>query len=273
MSAARGAAPVDGGTRAFTWLVRAGFGARGLTYGVIGGLALALALGAGREPVAPNQQGALALIARAPLGRVAVLAAAVGLLAFAIWKLWQAVFGRGPEGGGGPALKDRVANASAGAAYLAFFAVAISVVAGTDNSGSDEPRQTAAGVLGWPGGPVLVAIAGLTLIAVCAYQAWDGLRVGFVHDNKTEEMSVEEHRAFLVLGRVGLVARALVFGLVGYFLVRTAIDFRAANAVGVDGALERVRDEPYGPWLLGLTAAGLLVFAVFSLFEARYRRL
>lgn len=240
---------------------------------MIGGLALALAAGAGRGPVAPNQQGALALLARAPLGRAAVLAVAVGLLAYAIWKLWQAAFGRGPEGGGGRAVMDRLANVGGGLAYLAFFAVAVSVVAGTDSSGSDEPRNTAAGVLGWPGGPVLVAVAGVALVAICAVQAWDGLRLDFVRDNKTEEMSVEAHRAFLVLGRIGLVARALVFGIVGYFLVRTAIDYDAANAVGVDGALERVRDQPYGTWLLGFVAAGLLVFALFSIFEARFRRL
>src|SRR5205823_5505771 len=135
--AARRGARVDGRTRAFTWLVRAGFIARALTYGVIGALALALAAGAGRGPVAPNQQGALALVARAPLGRAAVLVAAVGLLSYAVWKLWQAMAGRGPEGGGGPALKDRLGNAGAGLAYLAFFAVAVSVVAGTDSSGSD----------------------------------------------------------------------------------------------------------------------------------------
>src|SRR5581483_11254422 len=97
-------------TRPFRWAVRAGFVARSVTYGVVGAIALALALGAGAAPAAPNQQGALALIAKAPLGRVAVAVAAVGLLAYALWKLGQAAFGRGPEGGGDAELKDRIAN-------------------------------------------------------------------------------------------------------------------------------------------------------------------
>src|SRR5579871_6288614 len=83
-------------SRPFELLVRAGFVTRSVTYGVVGGIALALAVGAGSAPAAPDQQGALALIASVPLGRVAVAVAAVGLLAYALWKLGQAAFGRGP---------------------------------------------------------------------------------------------------------------------------------------------------------------------------------
>jgi hypothetical protein len=64
-----------------------------------------------------------------------------------------------------------------------------------------------------------------------------------------------------------------VFALVGYFLLRTAIDFSPGQAVGVNGALARLQHEAFGPWLLGLVALGLLTFAAFSLFEARFRRL
>src|SRR5580700_11374229 len=85
-------------SRPFRVLVRIGFVARALTYGVIGGIALALALGAGAAPASPNQQGSLSLIARAPLGRVALVVVCIGLLSYALWKLGQAAFGRGPEG-------------------------------------------------------------------------------------------------------------------------------------------------------------------------------
>jgi Domain of Unknown Function (DUF1206) len=86
-------------------------------------------------------------------------------------------------------------------------------------------------------------------------------------------MSPLERRIFTTLGRIGLSARAIVFGLVGYFVLETAIDFNPHEAVGLDGALARVHHEPYGPWLLGLAAAGLLVFALYSLLDARYHRL
>ena len=270
--ARRGALEVQR-SRPFELLVRAGFVARGATYGVIGAIALALAVGAGSAPAAPNQQGALELIANAPLGRVAVAVAAAGLLGYALWKLSQAVLGRGPEGGGHPDLKDRVANAAGGVVYLLFFAVAVRILFGSSSSGSNTPSRAAAGVLGWPGGPVIVGAAGAGLIAISAYQAWDAWRGQFARDSKLREMSPLERRAFTVIGRVGLIARALVFMLVGYFLVKTAISFNPREAVGLDGVLARVHHEPFGPWLLGFVAAGLLVFALHSLFEARYRRL
>jgi Domain of Unknown Function (DUF1206) len=260
-------------SRPFELLVRAGFASRGLTYGVVGAIALALAVGAGPAPAAPNQQGALAFVAQAPLGRVAVAVAAAGLLAYALWKFGQAAFGRGPEGGGGPKPFDRIASAAGGVAYLAFFAVAVRILFGSSSNSSSQPSKTTAGVLGWPGGPVLVGIAGAALIAISLYQAYDAVRGDFADDSKLGEMSRAARHAFMVLGRVGLLARALVFVIVGYFLVRAAIAFDPRDAVGLDGVLARVHRQPFGPLLLAIVAAGLLVFAVFSLFEARYRRL
>jgi hypothetical protein len=86
-------------------------------------------------------------------------------------------------------------------------------------------------------------------------------------------MTPAQHHAFLRLGQVGLIARAGVFTLIGYFLIRTAIGFNAREAVGIDGALKRLHHQDLGPLLVGVTAAGLLTFAVFSLAEGWYRRL
>ncbi len=259
-----------GRSRPFHWLVRAGFGARGLTYGVVGGIALALALGAGSAPAAPNQQGALELIDRAPLGRVAMVVIAVGLLAYAVWKLAQGIVG---EPLAGDELFDRVSNTAGGVVYLGFFAIAVRVLAGSGSSGSSAPRHAAAGVLGWPGGRFLVGATGVVLIAISLYQIYAAWRGDFVRDSKTGKMNREERRGFVVLGRIGLIARALVFALIGYFVLRTALVYKPSEAVGLDGALARIHHQSLGPYLLGLVAAGLLVFALFSLLEARYRRL
>ena len=69
-------------TDSFEGLARAGLVARGVVYGIIGILALKLALGDGGE--ATNQQGALQTIAQGPFGKVLLALMAIGLLGYAV---------------------------------------------------------------------------------------------------------------------------------------------------------------------------------------------
>jgi hypothetical protein len=254
-------------------LVRAGFVARGVTYGIVGALALALALDGSKGGTSASQQGALTLISRSSLGRVALILVAAGLLAYALWKLVQGVLGRGPEGGGGASVKDRVANLGGGIAYIVFFSVAVRTLVAGGGSSSGGPKSEATGVLGWPGGPVLVGLTGGTLLAISGFQIYEAIRGNFAEEAKTSRMGLDQRRLYMLLGRIGICARSLVFILVGYFLIKTAIEFDPSSAVGVDGALARLHRQTLGPVLVGVVAAGLLVFATFSLFEARFRRL
>ncbi len=259
---------------AFQWLVRVGFLSRAVTYGVIGVLAVAIACGAGTAGATPDQQGALKLIAGAPLGFVALAVIAAGLVSYALWKLTQAARGHGPEGGGGSGLGERLANGGGGLAYLAFASIAVRILVGAGaGSSNGAPRRATAGVLAWPGGPWIVGIVGAALMAVAAVQGYYGISERFMRQIKAEEMTNEQRRLFRGAGRVGLTARAVVFGLCAYFLIQSAVTYDPASAVGLDGALSRLHHQTWGPWLLGLVGAGLLVFAAYSLYEARYRRL
>jgi hypothetical protein len=232
-----------------------------------------MALGAGTAGTAPNQQGALSLIARAPAGRAALVLICAGLLGYSVWKIVLAIRGHGPEGGGAPEPMDRVANLGGGIVYLVFFWVALRTATGGSGNASGQSKQAAAGVLGWPGGQLIVGLGGIVLIGISLYQLYDALRGKFAEDSKTGQMDKREHDTFMLLGRIGLSARALVFALVGYFILRIAIDFKATKAAGVNGALVRLQQQPLGAWLLGLVALGLLTFAAFSFLEGGYRRL
>jgi hypothetical protein len=260
-------------TPAFRVAVRTGFIARGLTYAIIGAVAIALALGAGSNGQAPNQQGALSLVASAPLGSAALVVIAVGMAAYALWKLTLAAIGVGPDGGGGRGAKERLSNLAGGVVYVSFSALAVRVLAGSAGSQTREQHRTAAGVLSWPGGRELVGAAGVILIAICVQQAYEAWKGEFAQESKTGEMGARERRAFMLMGRSGLIARSLVFALSGYFLLRTAIDFHVSRGIGIDGALAEVHRQTDGNILLVVVGLGLLVFAAFSVMEARRRRL
>jgi fumarate reductase subunit D len=252
----------------FEWLARAGFVARGLIYGIIGILAIKLAIGVGGK--ATNQQGALKTIAQQPFGKVLLILVAIGLAGYALWRLIHATLGHGPENS--DTTFDRVAALGSGIVYGGLCAIAIQILLGS-GGGSGNTHKTTAGVLGWPAGTWLVGIAGALLIGIGLYQGYRGLSRDFLEDSKTEEMSARVRRWIKWIGTFGHVARMVVFGLVGVFLVKAAIDYNPAKAVGVDGALAKLAHHSYGPFLLGLVAAGLVAFGLYSLSDARYRRI
>jgi hypothetical protein len=64
-----------------------------------------------------------------------------------------------------------------------------------------------------------------------------------------------------------------VFCIIGAFLISAAVHSDAQQARGLDGALEWLAQQAYGPWLLGVAAAGLGAYGLFMLVEAKYRRL
>jgi hypothetical protein len=257
------------GARALGWLARAGLLARGVVYFVIGLLALELALGEGGKTT--DQQGAMKAIAGQSYGKVLLVALAVGLAGYAIWRLTRAVVGHGAEQRDDTG--DRIAALASGITYAALCVVAIDILVGSGSSSSSQKaKETTAGVLGWSGGPVLVAIAGLALIGVAIYQAYKGLSRNFLEDAKTGEMSESVRKAYTALGVFGLVARAVVFALVGYGVLKAAIEFDPKEAVGLDGALHQLTQTTLGPWLLGIVAAGLAGFALYSMADARYRK-
>ncbi len=267
------AAPAAAGERivrssVFEWLSRAGFVARGLVYAIIGVLALKVAVGAGGKLT--NQQGALHTVAHQSFGKLLLVLVAVGLGGYALWRFLRALLGHGPEGSDSGF--DRVAAFASGVAYAGMCAIAVEIVAGT-KGGSGSPKSAASGVFGWPAGAWLVGLAGVVLIGVALYQGYRGVTKAFLDDSKVGEMSSRMKAWIGWIGLVGHLARMVVFGLVGIFLIKAAVEYDPKKAVGLDGALAKLAHESYGPVLLGIVAAGLVAFALYSLSDARYRKI
>jgi hypothetical protein len=70
---------------------------------------------------------------------------------------------------------------------------------------------------------------------------------------------------------VGHLARGVVFTLIGAFVIRAAIEYDPKEAIGLDGALQKLAGAQYGPYVLGLTAAGLVAYGLYCLVDARFR--
>ena len=248
------------------WLARAGLVARGVVYGIIGILALKLALGDGGK--ATDQTGALKTISGQTFGEALLILVAIGLGGYSLWRLTRAAIGHGAEQR--DSTFDRISALDSGIAYGLLCITAIQILVST--TGPESTKQTTGGVLDWPAGPLLVGVAGAILIGVAVYQAYKGLARKFLEDAKTEEMSETVEKAYTALGVFGHVARAVIFALIGYGLIKAAVDYNAKEAVGLDGALRELAHASYGPALLGAVAVGLAGFALYSIVDARYRK-
>lgn len=260
------------GSPAFEAFARAGIAARAFVYAVVGVLALKLALGEGGK--ATSQQGALKTIAQGGFGKALLVLVAFGLGAYALWRLTRAALGHGVRQRDDA--KDRIAAVSSGVVYAGLCVTAIQILAGSgggsSSGGSGSPKGATGGVLSWTLGPLLVAVAGAVMVGIAVYQVKRALTTEFLEDSHTERMSDGVQHVFTVLAVAGHLARGVVFGLIGYGVAKAAIDYDPDAAIGLDGALRQLQDASYGPWLLGLVAAGLICFAAYAAFDARYRK-
>lgn len=251
-------------------LARVGYAARGAVYLIVGGLAVLAALGGSGS--APDSHDALTAVLSKPFGAVLLGALAFGLACFALWRLAQAGLDADHHGSGAKALVVRAALAVSAIvnAGLAVSAVRL-LVSFTGGQGGDAAAQDwTARLLQMPLGQWLVGAAGLAVVATGVATAWKGWKGGFMHHLAPQ---AGRHGWLKPMGRVGYLARGLVFLVAGGFLVAAALHANASEAKGLSGAMNALQEQPFG-WLLFLvTAAGLFLFGAFQVVVACYRRI
>jgi len=251
-------------------LARWGLASRGLLYGLVGVLAIRVAV-VGRGH-APDRDTALKTVAEQPFGRFVLALIAIGFLGYALWRFAQAFVGGGLEEDEDEGVLKRLSYAARGVIYTGIFVSTVLLLVGLGGGGDKNKEDKATSyLLDLPAGPLIVGAAGLAFIGGGLWNFYRGLSGKFREKLKLRKMSEVEDKAFTVVGTFGIVARGVVFTLVGVFLVRAAYQYDPKEAVGLDGALSEIAQAPYGLFLLGVVAAGLFAFGLYSLAEARYR--
>ncbi len=251
-----------------------GFYTKGFLFIVIGILALMVAFGQrGGELADPT--GALTIIAQFTFGKVLLIVFIVGALSHGVWNILRGAADVDNAGVNWQGIIKRCVAVGTGFFYLFLAWTAWSIVTTVNvavENGAVQKTITAI-ILALPLGAIVVFLVGLIMIGTGFNECYRGVTGKFQEDFRLYKLRGTKRRIVTVLGALSFTARAVIFGLIGYFFIVAAIYSDANEAMGIDGALRTLAETTYGKTLLFIAAVGLLSHGILSLYEARYRRI
>ena len=251
-------------------LARLGYVAKGVVYAVIGFLALREALGIGGKATDPS--GVIHSVGAQPFGGAMLALLAVGLACYALWKVVQGVMDPDDKGSDAHGIVRRVAYVGSGVIYGILAYTAAQSIFGAEDT-SEDAAAASAMAFQPPLGPILVGLVGAIVIGVGLYQLYAAYEAKFRDDLRLDRMDESEERWVVYAGRIGTAARAVAICVAGGFLLLAVYQSDPSETRGLGAALETVQHQPFGSYMLGAIAVGLLLYAAFMFAIARYRRI
>ncbi|EMR03417.1 DUF1206 domain-containing protein [Cesiribacter andamanensis] len=251
---------------------RVGIAAKGLVYLLIGLLAAMAVFGEGGK--VGDQQNAFQWILQQPFGQILLGIVILGLLGYVVWRMIMAF--KDPDGLGtdAKAMFKRAGFFFSGLVYLFFaFSAARMLIPelGSGSGSGGEGRQLLiAKVLEQPFGQILLGIFAAIVIGKGIFQLYRGITGKFKGHVDEQHMNHKEHEVYMKTGRMGYIARGVVFAILGYFLVQAAMQSDSSEAGGTGEALNFLSMSG-GPYLLAAVALGLICYGIFMFVKSKYR--
>ncbi len=240
----------------------------GCLYILIGWIAILVALGHSSHEA--DQQGALQLLAGQSYGLISLWLLGIGFAGYALWRLSEAAFGvTGDGNGAGPRLKSL-----ARAVIYGFFAYQSFKIISGAGGGSQAAKQEdlTASVMHHSGGQWLVGIAGLVIVIVGVILVLEGIRRKFLKYLQLSQLSPRARTDRRMARRDRYRGARHRVRLAGVLVIDAAVTYQPSKAGGIDKALLTLRSQPFGEFLLIIAALGLIIFGIYGLCEARWRR-
>jgi len=260
-------------SQAKPWIRRFGrFGhmAKGVVYAMVGLFALMAAAGTGGGTT--DTSGALMTVANEPFGQVLLWLIGIGLIGYVVWELIKSINDAEHEGTDTKGIAKRIGYMISAFIYGSLALTAIRLALHAGGRGNSE-KTISAKLLAQPFGQWIVGLIGLLIIVYGLIELYRGFKEKFMKYFKTREMNEKEINLARRAGKAGLMARGIVLAMTGFFFVRTAVTADPSKAKGIDGALAELAAQPHGQLLLGIVAAGLILYGVYEIIRGRYQRM
>lgn len=250
------------------WAMRTGYGARGLIYVVVGGIAFWAALQSGQ---AQGTKSALASLRDEPFGMFLLWVIGLGLFGYLIWRVICGSMDLEDHGTDAKGIVARIGQVTTGLIHGAIGVTVISMAmggsSGGEGGGGGGAESMTARVLQMEGGRWIVTIGGLILLGAGVYYAYKGWSGKYREHLQANSFTTEADKVL----KGGLVIYGILLGITAFSIIYAGWTANPDQAGGLGEALRSVREMTGGRILLGIAGLGLLAFALYNFVEAMYR--
>ena len=257
----------------FELIGRVGWIGKGVVYLLLGFLFLRIALSdrPEHEGHEANQAGVLETIVGTRFGEWLLSALVVGLLLYALWRLFTVVL---PGDWSGRALLDRGGYLVSAIIYSFLCITAVDLLTSEQPADADRREDRVVedlvkDVLSTAYGRAMVVVAGLAVVVVGLVFAKKGIARSF--RSELTRLDGVDRSAIEQLGRIGWIARGVSMGLIGGFLIRAGWLHDSEDAAGLDDSIRQLTGSAWGSALASVVGGGFIAYAVFVLLSARHR--
>jgi len=249
------------------WAGRIGYAAKGTVYAIIGVLACLQLFGSGGKST--GSTGALVAIDQQPFGNIVLYVVAGGLVLYTLWRFAQGFLDVENKGSDYSDLVKRAGLIISGGIYAVLAWQAMKLAMDASRSSTGQKTQTAQEALSQPGGSWLVLAVGAGFLCVGLYQLWRAYSLDFKKHWKAD-LDGKLRRRLTHISRFGVAARAVIFVLIGGYIINAGLESDASEVKGLGGVLKTFATDP---WLLGAFSVGIICYATYAWTNAIYRRI
>jgi hypothetical protein len=251
-------------SKTFDGAIRFGMIVYGVVHLIVAWLAIQLALGEHGKNA--SQKGAMQTLAKEPAGTLLLWLVAVGMFALVLWRLVETFVGH-QEYDGGKRWRKRATSLFKAVIYGYIAVTALRFAVGAS---SGKSSNYTAKLMNQTYGRWIVGAIGVAIVLYGLSYARRGWTEKFMENLDARGTIGDAGRAYRWVGKIGYVAKGVAFCIVGGLFVAAAYTHEPKKSGGLDGALHKVLQQPFGPFLLILIAAGIACYGLFCFARARH---
>ncbi|MFN2458182.1 MAG: DUF1206 domain-containing protein [Chitinophagaceae bacterium] len=252
-------------------IAQAGLISKGIVYCLIGVLAFMAAFEiAGTTNSDAGKHGALRIIEEQTGGKIFLALVTAGLFCYCVWRALQAFADTEHKGTGAKGISSRLRYLFSCLIYLSVAMLAVKLLMHENTGDANSYKEVVSTLMSKRFGEWIIGLLAFIIAAVGVYQIYYALSEKYRKHVTLMSLPSEATATLLRAGKIGYLARGVVWLIISWLLLQAAIHSNAAEAGDTVKAFQFIETSSYGSILLGIMGIGLVCYGAFNFIRARY---